>query len=75
VTSRPAVAKLRAMTKPFRPYTLDQRLLLPPDMREWLPEDDVALFISDAVDELDLSAIYKPTRRGRGGASRRITRR
>jgi transposase len=47
------------MAKSFRPYTLDQRLLLPPDLREWLPEGDLALFISDVVDELDLSAIYQ----------------
>ena len=46
------------MTTLFRPYTQDQRLLLPPDLREWLPEGDLALFISDVVDELDLSAIY-----------------
>ena len=45
------------MPKTFRPYNLDQRLLLPPDLREWLPADHLALFISDVVDELDLSAI------------------
>jgi transposase len=45
------------MNRTFRPYTLDQRLLLPPDLREWLPEDDLAWFISDTVDQLDLSAI------------------
>ena len=46
------------MTKTFRPYSLDQRLLLPADLREWLPDDHLALFISDLVDEMDLSAIY-----------------
>jgi transposase len=45
------------MPKTFRPYDLDQRLLLPPDLREWLPAGHLALFISDVVDELDLSAI------------------
>ena len=52
----------------FRPYTQDQRLLLPIDLREWLPEGDLALFISDVVDELDLSAIYRAYERtdGRG---------
>jgi transposase len=54
-----ALAKLRLMDKTFRPYTLDQHLLLPPDMREWLPEGDLALFVSDVVDQLDLSAIYR----------------
>ena len=57
MTGQRLAAKLQAMSKLFRPYTLDQRLLLPPDMREWLPDDDLALFISDVVDELDLSAI------------------
>jgi transposase len=47
------------MAKTFRPYDLDQRLLLPPDLREWLPEGHLALFISDVVDELDLAAIVR----------------
>ena len=46
------------MGKTFRPYELDQRLLLPPDMREWLPEGHLVLFVSDVVDALDLSAIF-----------------
>jgi transposase len=50
---------LGAMNKTFRPYDLDQRLLLPPDVREWLPEGHLALFVSDVVDELDLSAIFQ----------------
>ena len=45
------------MARGFLPYTLDQRLLLPPDMRAWLPEGHAALFVSDVVDALDLSAI------------------
>ena len=59
------------MTNIFRPYTQDQPLLLPPDLREWLPEGDLALFISDVVDELDLSAIYRTYERtdGRGQAA------
>jgi transposase len=66
VTADAALAKLRGMNKTFRPYTLDQHLLLPPDMREWLPEGDLALFISDVVDELDLSAIYRTYATGDG---------
>jgi len=41
----------------FRDYQPNQLLLLPQDMLEWLPEDHLANFISDIVDELDLSAI------------------
>ena len=56
------------MTRLFRPYDLDQRLLLPPDLREWLPKGHLALFISDVVDELDLSAMVAAyeSRDGRG---------
>src|SRR5881396_1908226 len=53
-----AAANLLSMDKTFRAYSVDQRLLLPPDLREWLPAGDLALFLSDVVDELDLSAIY-----------------
>ena len=45
------------MAKTFRPYTLDQQLLLPPDLRAWVPEGQLALYVSDVVDALDLSAI------------------
>src|SRR6266478_5805146 len=54
------------MSHLFRPYSQDQRGLLPPDMREWLPEGDLALFISDVVEALDLSAIYRAYERGDG---------
>ncbi len=35
-------------------WDLDQGLLLPPSLREWLPEDHLAWFIQDAVESLDL---------------------
>jgi transposase len=54
------------MSKTFRPYALNQRLLLPPDLREWLPEDHLALFVSDVVDALDLSAIFQVYEQGDG---------
>jgi len=54
------------MTKTFRPYDLDQRLLLPPDLREWLPDGHLALFLSDVVDELDLTAIARAYEQGDG---------
>jgi len=59
------------MARGFLPYTLDQRLLLPPDMRAWLPEGHLALFVSDLVDALDLSKVYaayeRDDDRGRAG--------
>jgi len=54
------------MSKTFRPYTLNQRLLLPPDLREWLPEDHLALFVSDVVDALNLSAVFQVYEQGDG---------
>lgn len=36
----------------------DQRFLLPEDMRDWLPEDDVCWFLIDVMDKMDLSAFY-----------------
>lgn len=54
------------MSKTFRAYDLNQRLLLPPDLREWLPEGHLALFISDVVDALDLSAIVRSYEDGDG---------
>jgi hypothetical protein len=34
-----------------------QDLLLPPSLQDWLPEDHVAYFVSDLIDQSDLSAI------------------
>ena len=36
----------------------EQELLLPPSLREWLPDDHLAWFVLDAVDEIDLGAFY-----------------
>jgi transposase len=46
--------------KTFRPYDPDQVLLLAPVLSEWVPEGDLAHFVSDLVEAgaLDLSAIY-----------------
>ena len=44
----------------FRPYDPDQILMLPPDLREWLPEGHLAHHVSDLVDAVDLSAFYAP---------------
>lgn len=45
------------MAKHYREYEPDQMFLLPPSLREWLPEDHLAYFVSDLVDDLDLSEI------------------
>jgi transposase len=45
------------MAKTYRPYSPDQMFLLPPSLRDWLPENHLSYFVSDVVDNLDLSAI------------------
>jgi transposase len=55
------------MGKSYRPYYPDAELLLPPSLREWMPEDHLAYFVSDVVDQLDLSAmdrVYGDEKRG-----------
>ena len=47
------------MPTTFRPYHPDQVLLLPPSLKEWLPEDHLVHFISDTVDSLNLSKLYE----------------
>ena len=44
-------------------------LLLPPDVREWLPEDHLAWFVIDAVGEMDLRGVLERLSRGRRGAA------
>jgi hypothetical protein len=46
----------------FLPCDRDQELLLPPSLREWLPQDHLAWFVLDAVDEIDLSGFYRAYR-------------
>jgi len=54
--------------KTFRPYDPDQVLLLAPVLSEWVPEGDLAHFVSDLVETraLDLSAIYAAYEEERG---------
>ena len=55
------------MVNTFRPYDPDQQLLLPAALQEWLPPDHLAYFISDVVDQLDLSVITARYEEQRGG--------
>jgi transposase len=40
----------------FVPFSRNQAFLLPPDVRDWLPPDDVAHFVAAAVDRVPLAA-------------------
>jgi transposase len=54
------------MGKTFRSYDMNQQLLLPPDLRQWLRPDHLALYVSDVVESLDLSGILKVYEEGDG---------
>ena len=56
------------MSKTYLPYEPYQQLLLPQALQEWLPDDHLAYFISDIVEQLDLSEITaRYERESRGG--------
>ena len=46
------------MPQNFLACNRDQSLLLPPDLRDWLPEDHLAWFVIEAVEGLDLESFY-----------------
>ena len=46
------------MPQNFLACDREQELLLPPSLREWLPEDHLAWFVVDAVAQMDLAAFY-----------------
>ena len=45
----------------------DQRFLLPPDLRDWIPEDDLAHFVLEAVERVGMER-FKVNERGTGDA-------
>lgn len=51
----------------FRAYHPEQLMLLPPDLRDWLPKGHKAYFILDIVGELDLCSIYGSYDGSKGG--------
>ena len=55
------------MEKRYKTYEPEQSLLFPPNIKDWLPESHLANFVSDVVDQLDLSiieAVYEKDSRG-----------
>jgi transposase len=58
------------MPQNFLACDRDQELLMPPSLREWLPDDHFAWFVLGAVDEMDLAAFYAAYRQdGHGRAA------
>jgi len=53
--------------KTFRVYDQDQSFLMPPSLRDWLPDDHLALFVSELVEEvLDLTPFLASYTEARG---------
>ena len=49
---------ISGMARNFIECDREQVFLLPPSLREWLPEDHLAWFVLDAVEEMDLDEFY-----------------
>jgi transposase len=54
------------MGKRFKEYAPEQSYLLPPSLKDWLPEGHLVYFVSELVKELDLSEIVGQYSDGRG---------
>jgi transposase len=57
------------MPQNFLTCDRDQPLLLPPDLRDWLPEDHLAWFVIESVEELNLEPFYAGYRADGHGAT------
>jgi transposase len=58
------------MAQSFLACDREQPFLLPPDVREWLPEDHLAWFVIDSVGVMDTSRFYAAYREdGHGRAA------
>jgi transposase len=57
------------MAKDYLPVDRDQAFLLPPDMRDWLPEGHAVWLVIEAVRLMDTSAFHARRRTGGAGAA------
>ena len=55
------------MAARFQPVNRDSPMLLPPDLRDWVPEDDLVHFVIEAVERIPLKS-FKVNDRGTGSA-------
>jgi hypothetical protein len=53
------------MPQNFIGFDREQVLLMPPDLRDWLPEDHLAWTILESVAEMDLSCVLRGVSTGR----------
>ena len=67
VETRQPQGRVAAVDKRFRAFDPHQVLLLPPSLDDWLPQDHLARFVADLVDEvLDLGPILADDTEKRG---------
>ena len=52
------IKTLQGMAMNFLACDREQAFLMPPDPRDWLPEDHLAWFVLASVEEMDLGAFY-----------------
>lgn len=52
----------------FFEYNREQQYLMPPSLKEWVPEDDLVWFVLDAVKQMELNEFYKKYRIDGSGA-------
>ena len=52
------------MCQNFLSCDREQVLLLPPSLEDWLPEEHLARFVLETVEELDLVDFYRAYRAG-----------
>jgi transposase len=64
---KPVVAGELGMALGFRGVDRDTPMLLPPDLRDWLPSDHLAWLVLEVVDQLDLSGLEARYRLGSAG--------
>jgi len=55
------------VAKGYVPLRRDEPMLLPPDVRDWLPADHVVWFLLDAVAAMDTSVVHRRARLGGAG--------
>jgi transposase len=55
------------VAREYLPSRRDQPMLLPPDVRDWLPADHVVWFLLDAVAAMDTAVLHRRAKLGRSG--------
>jgi transposase len=52
------------VAREYRPVDRGQQFLLPPDLRDWLPQEHLAWFVLRVIEEMDTAPFHRLSRRG-----------